>query len=632
MKTLILWVVMLTVIGLCAISANADLLIDSFNYPSNAALQAAYNPWDTFGTTIEPTIATNNGTPCADTYVDYTDSAAGNGVYWYKNGSWDLTGCTGLTLSMAATNPSQIYYAFVILGSDSGGSYFLPDYNVGTYEGTETGQLQPGFCPLSWGGVSGSGTMDWANVNVVQYGYCLNPNGGAGDVYIADLIANGVTPRVVTPVISPNGPNYAATVSITCATAGATIMYTTDSHTPTLTYGTQIASGNTILVNQACTVQAAAFLTGDLPSPIAQASFTTHNNLLIDSFNYPSNAALQAVWTMNSDFPTSTITMATVGGVPCLDMYDDNTGYKYDHMYCYETGSWDLSGCTGVTYSLAASDPTQILYPYIDIYMDNNTSDFDFFDYNFGLDSYGTNTLTANQLQTGTCLLASGSATGTMDWTNVSKIVVGYYTNWETTGPSNLYVSDLIANGVVQASAPVFSPDGGTCPATVTATCANSGATIAYTTGGSIPTKTNGTQVASGATISISQTTILKAAAWAAGYAVSPVTEAAFAPAQGNVPYANSVTMDGNLGESPWSSATWTPINQIYLSWSTPPVWPDDITSAQWTAFWSNDGNTIYVGVEVLDTQWTFSNAYNGGNSDHVESVHTHHRYRTRGL
>ncbi len=178
---------------------------------------------------------------------------------------------------------------------------------------------------------------------------------------------------------------------------------------------------------------------------ISLCAASANADLLLDSFNYPTNATLQAVWTMNSDFATSTMTMATVGVVPCLDMYDDNTGVKYDHMYCYETGSWNLTGCTGVTCSLAASDPTQILYPYIDIYMDNNTSDFDFFDYN---------TLTANQLQAGTCPLGWGSATGTMDWAHVSKILVGYYTNWNTTGPSNLYVSDLIANGVTPVPEP----------------------------------------------------------------------------------------------------------------------------------------------------------------------------------
>ena len=176
----------------------------------------------------------------------------------------------------------------------------------------------------------------------------------------------------------------------------------------------------------------------------------------------------------------------------------------------------------------------------------------------------------------------------------------------------------------MQTAAPVFSPDGGAYPATVTVTCATPGATIAYTIDGTTPTTSAGTQVTTGATIPINQATILQAAAWATGYAESPVTVAAFAPPQGNIPYTNSnVAMDGNLTtESPWSSATWIPINQIYSPTSA--GWPDDITSAQWTAFWSNDGNTIYVGVKVQDTQWTFNNSYVTGAEDHVELyIHT---------
>ena len=179
MKTLILWAAMLPFICLCAASANADLLLDSFNYPSNAALQAA---WNCSGDATLPTIATNNGVPCMDTYMDWTGTSGYKGVTWYKQGSWDLSGCTGLTLSMAATNPSQIYYPFVTLYTDNNTSYYsIADYNPLTNE------LQAGFCPLSWG--NAGGTPNWANVSMIVFGYYLNPAAGPGDVYVSNLTA-----------------------------------------------------------------------------------------------------------------------------------------------------------------------------------------------------------------------------------------------------------------------------------------------------------------------------------------------------------------------------------------------------------------------------------------------------------
>jgi hypothetical protein len=60
MKTPILWVVMLGVVCFCAVSATADLLVDSFNYPSNAALQAV---WNFGGDAPLPAMATISGVP-----------------------------------------------------------------------------------------------------------------------------------------------------------------------------------------------------------------------------------------------------------------------------------------------------------------------------------------------------------------------------------------------------------------------------------------------------------------------------------------------------------------------------------------------------------------------------------------
>ena len=75
---------------------------------------------------------------------------------------------------------------------------------------------------------------------------------------------------VSTPVIAPNGGEIEAgtTISISCATSGATIYYTTNGAEPTTVYSAPFA------LNEAATVKAVAKKTGWNNSATAQASFT----------------------------------------------------------------------------------------------------------------------------------------------------------------------------------------------------------------------------------------------------------------------------------------------------------------------------------------------------------------------
>ena len=75
---------------------------------------------------------------------------------------------------------------------------------------------------------------------------------------------------VATPVIAPNGGEIEAgtTISISCATSGATIYYSTNGAEPTTVYSAPFA------LNEAATVKAVAKKTGWNNSATAQASFT----------------------------------------------------------------------------------------------------------------------------------------------------------------------------------------------------------------------------------------------------------------------------------------------------------------------------------------------------------------------
>ena len=179
-------------------------------------------------------------------------------------------------------------------------------------------------------------------------------------------------------------------------------------------------------------------------------------------------------------------------------------------------------------------------------------------------------------------------------------------------------------------TAPVFSVPGGTywTPQSVVIT-APAGATIHYTTDGSAPSATNGTAITSGSSVTVNQTTILAAVALASGDNPSTVTTAnyLFPVLTGltQIPYVDNVTMDGNLNEAPWSTATWSPLNQVYYSDYGVAIWPDDITTAYWAAVWGAQGSQLYVAVKVLDSQWVFTDTYDNWNvRDGVELyVHT---------
>ncbi len=115
------------------------------------------------------------------------------------------------------------------------------------------------------------------------------------------------TPKVEAPTFSPAAGAVEAntTVTISCATEGATIHYTTDGSDPTL----ESATGTTVTIDAAKTIKAFAVKEGCRDSEIASASYTIigaaeslpYNNLLLNShdgftFNIVSAGGLNSVW------------------------------------------------------------------------------------------------------------------------------------------------------------------------------------------------------------------------------------------------------------------------------------------------------------------------------------------------
>ncbi len=86
-------------------------------------------------------------------------------------------------------------------------------------------------------------------------------SGGTNAGYVPPTFYTGAI--CATPSFSPGGAySSAQTVTISSATSGASINYTTDGSTPTPTHGTAYPPGVPVTISQSCTLQAIAYETG----------------------------------------------------------------------------------------------------------------------------------------------------------------------------------------------------------------------------------------------------------------------------------------------------------------------------------------------------------------------------------
>lgn len=94
-----------------------------------------------------------------------------------------------------------------------------------------------------------------------------------GSLTVSNVTVSGATTAVSAPAFSPTGGNYvsAQNVTISTATSGATIRYTTDGTTPTSTTGTVYSSA--INISATTVLKAIAYKGGSLDSPVSTATY-----------------------------------------------------------------------------------------------------------------------------------------------------------------------------------------------------------------------------------------------------------------------------------------------------------------------------------------------------------------------
>lgn len=128
-------------------------------------------------------------------------------------------------------------------------------------------------------------------------------------------------PQAAAPIFNPNGGTFtsAQTVTITSATGGSTIFYTTDGSTPTHS-SSSISNGGTVSVTQSLTLKAIAALAGDLDSTVSSASFTITAD--IASLSLGASTIVAGGTTLG----TVTLTMASLAGGTVVNLSSLNTG------------------------------------------------------------------------------------------------------------------------------------------------------------------------------------------------------------------------------------------------------------------------------------------------------------------
>jgi hypothetical protein len=393
--------------------------------------------------------------------------------------------------------------------------------------------------------------------NTAYVGFTAATGGAAAIQSILNwtYIVGAGTPSAATPIFSPAAGSYtsAQAVTLSDATAGATIYYTTNGSTPT-TSSTVYAGP--IPVSATETVKAIATASGFSASPVGNAAYTiTLPTAATPTFS-PAGGSYSSAQTVTIGDTTSGVTIyyTTNGTVPTTSstIYTGAiTVGATETLNAIAVANGFTSSATGTaayTISLPVA-ATPAFTPAAGTYASAQTVTIG--DTTPGATIYYTTTgstpTTSSVVYTGPVPLSASET--------LSAIAVA--TGYTNSAPqSAVYTITLPV-----AATPVFSPAAGTFTTAQAITISDTtpGATIYYTTNGSTPT-TSSTLYSGPVAVSVSET--VKAIAVASGftnsavgsasYSITPLAAATplFSPAAGTYASAQSVTISDTTAGS----------------------------------------------------------------------------------
>jgi len=165
-----------------------------------------------------------------------------------------------------------------VLGIHGEQPFYYPRITVGDFNHDGLTDIAVVNGVIAGGGVDGY--IDEGTLEVLSTGAPYNPSANDWPMISHDarnsattVSANPVTPQAATPAFTPAAGTYSTTqmVTLSDATAGATIYYTTDGTTPGT--GSPVYS-NSIIVSSTETIEAIAMASGYAGSSIATAAYT----------------------------------------------------------------------------------------------------------------------------------------------------------------------------------------------------------------------------------------------------------------------------------------------------------------------------------------------------------------------
>ncbi len=339
----------------------------------------------------------------------------------------------------------------------------------------------------------------------------LNPTAPVGPSNALTFSVDSATPAA-TPVFSPKAGKYksAQSVTITDATAGALIYYTTNGTTPT-TSSTPYNGAITVSANE--TIKAIAAATDYPNSAVASAIYMIEAATPMFSPKVGKYTSAQSVtitdatsgaviyYTTDGTTPTTKSTQYTeaiaVSETETIKAIAAATGYAN-------------SAVASATYTIVAATP--VLSPKAGRYKSSQS-------------------VTITDTTPGAVIYytTDGTTPTTKSTQYVTAITVSTDETIEAIAVATGYSNSAVAKAIytIVAATPVFSPKAGkyTTSQSVTITDTTSGAVIYYTTDKTTPT-TKSTQYTGAITVSATET--IKAIAVATGYANSAVATAVY--------------------------------------------------------------------------------------------------------